>query len=301
MQIPQYLKKGDKAGIVSPAGRIDAEKTRKAAMTIENWGLQAVFGNHCFAVDNQFAGTDRQRAEDFQRMLDDPEIKAIFCTRGGYGSIRIIGKLDFSKFRKNPKWIIGFSDLTVFHTFLNQILSIESLHAAMLKNFPLNGIDEVDTAMLKNVLFGKKLNYCAEAHKLNRQGTAYGELTGGNLSILYNLRGTPYDIYTKGKILFIEEVGEYLYHLDRMMMNLKISGYLEKLDGLIVGQMTGMKDNNVPFGKSSYQIIREAVEDYNFPVCFGFKAGHDKPNLPLIMGRKLKIEVKPGDCTVLFD
>jgi muramoyltetrapeptide carboxypeptidase len=220
-------------------------------------------------------------------MFDDTSVKAVISARGGYGTIRIIDKIDFTTFKKHPKWMIGYSDITVLHSHIYN-LGFETLHATMPINFAVNA---EATETLRKALFGEKLSYEAEKHSLNRTGIAEAELVGGNLSLLYALTGSASDLDTKGKILFIEDLDEYLYHIDRMMMNLKRSGKLENLVGLIVGGMTDMKDNAVSFGKTAEEIILDAVKEYDYPVCFNFPAGHIDRNLVLIIGRKVKLEV----------
>ena len=296
MKTPSALKKGDKIGIVACARKISKEELQPAVEVFNNWGLEVVYGKKLFNADHQFSGTDTERAEDLQSMLDDASVKAVISARGGYGTVRIIDKIDFTAFRNDPKWLIGYSDLTVLHSHVYN-LGVETLHATMPINFPVNA-EAVET--LRKVLFGEKLSYEIEAHPLNRSGNAEAELVGGNLSLLYALSGSVSDLDTKGKILFIEDLDEYLYHIDRMMFNLKRSGKLENLAGLIVGGMSDMKDNAVPFGKTAEEIVLEAVREYDFPVCFNFPAGHVDRNLALIIGRKVKLEVTSGKSTLVF-
>ncbi|MFA8435942.1 MAG: LD-carboxypeptidase [Marinifilaceae bacterium] len=292
MYQPPALRKGDRIGIVAPAGRIAKEKVIPAVKRFEDWGLKVVMGNHVFSDYNQFAGKDKDRLQDLQDMLDDSNIRAIVCARGGYGCIRILEHLDFDLFMRNPKWIVGYSDITVFHSYLNHILGVESLHSTMPVNFPGDGKETPALNSLQSSLFGQVPSYHIQPHPLNRKGVAETELVGGNLSILYSLRGTAMDVETHGKILFIEDLGEELYHLDRMLMNLKIAGKLAELSGLIVGGMTDMKEGDPSFGKSAYEIIREAVEGYSYPVVFNFPAGHIPDNRTLPMGRFLRLEVE---------
>lgn len=292
MITPPYLQKGDRIAIVSPARKITPEEVAIAVRTFESWGLEVVIGKHIYAAYNQFAGKDEDRLSDFQQMLDDPTICAIICSRGGYGTVRIIDRLDFSRFVKNPKWIIGYSDATVLHSHIHSNFDIETLHAIMPLNFKENCEKNPSVLSLKKALFGKELSYNITADTLNRKGQGEGQLVGGNLSILYSLTSTSSDIDTSGKILFIEDLDEYLYHIDRMIMNLKRSGKLENLAGLIVGGMTKMHDNEVPFSKTANEIIAEAVEEYDYPVCFNFPAGHVDDNRALILGRKVKLKVE---------
>lgn len=287
---PSYLKKGDKIAIVASARKISLLEIEPAIAIFENWGLEVVLSKNLFKSDNQFSGTDQERAEDMQTMLDDASIKAIISARGGYGTIRIIDKLDFTKFKQLPKWLVGYSDITVLHSHLHN-LGIETIHATMPINFTKN---EEATESLRKALFGEQLIYEIENHSLNKKGICEGELIGGNLSLIYALTGSVSDIDTYGKILFIEDLDEYLYHLDRMMMNLKRSGKLSHIAGLVVGGMTDMKDNVIPFGKTAEEIILDAIKEYNYPVCFNFPAGHIDRNMAIYFGKKsqLKIENK---------
>ena len=270
-----------------------------AIKILQQWGYEVVEGKHLLGDLNQFSGSDQERASDFQAMLDDPSIKAIFCARGGYGSVRIIDMLDFSCFRKNPKWIIGYSDITVFHSHISRHFGIQTLHGAMPINFPSDMGMNPGLQSLKEILEGGLPYYQCTAHPFNRSGKAKGMLCGGNLSLLYSLSGTASDIDTAGKILFIEDLDEYLYHIDRMMMNLKRSGKLEGLAGLVVGAMNDMNDNEIPYGKTAYEIIADAVAVYNFPVIFNFKSGHISENLGLIIGGHVEMEVGEK-CSLKF-
>lgn len=287
MQQPSFLKKGDKIGIIAPARKISKEEIQSAIDTFNAWGLEVVLSKNLFNADNQFSGTENERAEDLQIMLNDDSIRAVISARGGYGTIHIIDKIDFTNFKKHPKWIIGYSDITVLHSHINNF-GIETLHATMPINFAKNA---EATETLYKALFGEQLNYQFESHLLNRKGEAEAELIGGNLSLIYALTGSVSDIDTKGKILFIEDLDEYLYHVDRMMLNLKRSGKLDHLAGLIIGGMTDMKDNTIPFGKTAEEIIIDAVKEYDYPVCFNFPAGHVEKNLALHLGRKVKLKV----------
>jgi len=282
---PEFLKKGDKIGIVACARKISKEELQPAIAIFESWGLQVVLGKHVFNADHQFSGTDEERAADLQSMLDDSSIKAVISARGGYGTVRIIDKIDFTTFKKHPKWIIGYSDITVLHSHIHTI-GFQTLHATMPINFMLNN---EATDSLRKALFGEKIEYHVEAHSLNRKGKAEGVIVGGNLSLIYALSGSVSDIDTKGKILFIEDLDEYLYHIDRMMMNLKRSGKLSGLAGLIVGGMTDMKDNTIPFGKTAEEIIVDAVKEYTYPVCFNFPAGHINNNMAVVFGKKMNL------------
>lgn len=291
MTTPPYLKKGDRIAIVSPARKITPAEVEPAIRMFRAWGLDVVEGEHLYASWSQFAGSDDQRKADFQRMLDDDSIRAIVCSRGGYGTVRIIDQLDFTGFVNNPKWIVGYSDVTVLHSHIHRHFGIETLHAIMPVNFKdkCDGNPSINT--LKKVLFGKEIRYSFPVSPHDRKGSGKGQLVGGNLSILYSLTNTNSDISTHGKILFLEDLDEYLYHIDRMMMNLRRSGKLEGLAGLIVGGMTQMHDNEVPYDKTANGIIAEAVEDYLYPVCYDFPAGHLDDNRALILGREVTFTV----------
>ncbi len=297
---PPYLKPGDKIGIVSTARKISREELQPAVECFEKEGFEIVFGKNLFKELNQFSGTDDERAEDFQLMMDDSEIKAILCARGGYGTVRIIDKLDFTAFRKNPKWICGFSDVTVLHSHIWQNFGIETIHSIMpVQLKKLGGESDAAKTLVKS-LKGNALDYQFPAHPLNRTGSAEGILVGGNLSILYSLLGSVSDIDTAGKILFIEDIDEYLYHIDRMMMAMKRAGKLDKLKGLVIGGMSDMKDNTIPFGKNAEEIILDAVKEYGFPVCFNFPAGHIDTNCAIYIGKSAKLEVSKAKSTLDF-
>lgn len=295
-QKPALLKKGDKVAIVTTARKIDKEDIAVAIQLFEDWGLKVVLGTTIGKVDRQFGGTDQERIADFQQQLDDPSVKAIWCARGGYGSVRVIDALDFTQFFKQPKWIIGFSDVTVFHSHLHN-LGFNTLHAIMPITVEGNTMEAIKT--LRKALFGEVISYEVAFSENNRLGEGTGVLVGGNLSMLYSLLGSPSAITTDGKILFIEDLDEYLYHVDRMMMNLKRNGYFKQLKGLIVGGMTKMNDNTIPFGKTAQEIILDVVSEYDFPVCFDFPAGHIDDNRALIFGDEVKLIVS-SDKTALF-
>lgn len=303
MIIPPSLKPGDKIGIVSPAGKIDNDALDNAAGLFEEWGLAVITGPNVYADHNQFGGTDADRAADLQMMLDNDEIKAVLCSRGGYGTLRIIDRIDFSRFRARPKWIAGYSDITVLHSHINSNFGIETLHAPMPAELGPQKDPPVSVRsmeLLKEALFGTLPAYYQPNHSLSRKGKTEGILTGGNLSVLYSLLGSGSDITTSGRILFIEDVGEYLYHIDRMMTALRRNGFLENIGGLLVGGMTGMKDNEVPFGKSAMEIIADAVEGYDYPLFFGFPAGHQTENHPLVMGRQAVLSVEDNSSGLVF-
>ncbi len=298
MITPRPLHQGDKVGIVTPSGKIEKGALDNAISCYEGWGLKVVTAPNVYSGFNQFGGTDRERVSDLQSMLDDIDIKAIFCSRGGYGSVRIIDRVDFRRFKTYPKWIVGYSDITVIHSYINEICGIETLHgpmAAELSPDKKNPVSAGSMELLREVLFGAVPAYYHPNHPLSRKGKAEGVLTGGNLSVICSLLGSPSLVGLRGKILFIEDVGEYLYHIDRMMIALQRSGILGGIGGLLVGAMTDMNDNKVPFGKTAEEIIAEAVKEYDYPVFFGFPAGHQPDNHPLILGRKVVLSV--GDKT----
>ena len=303
MVTPHYLKRGDTIAIVSTARKINTSEIQHAITLLEGWGLDVILGNSINAEKNQFAGDDFLRATDFQQQLDNPKINAIWCARGGYGTVRIIDKLDFSKFIKQPKWLIGYSDVTVLHSHIHN-LEIETLHATMpidLSNLPNTlGLSDAALTSFKNVLFGKDIDYSTLSSNYNKSGTGEGQLVGGNLSMLYSVCGSPSAIKTNGKILFIEDLDEYVYHIDRMLQNLKRNGLFENLSGLIVGGMTKMHDNSIPFGKTVEEIILAICAEYDFPITFNFPAGHVNDNRPLIFGREAHFKVDRNSVTLSF-
>ena len=296
MIIPPKLNKGDTIAIISTARKITYEELNPAIKVLESWGFKVVLGSNLFEVDNQFSGTIQQRTADLKSMIDDNSIKAILCARGGYGTVQIIDNVDFSNLKNNPKWIIGYSDVTVLHSHLNT-LGIASLHATMPINFETNTNESLDS--LKNSLFGNEKSIECKAHPFNRFGKIEAEIVGGNLSILYSLLGSDSDIDLDGKILFIEDLDEYLYHIDRMMINLKRNGNFAKLKGLIVGGMSAMNDNAIPFGKTAEAIILEHTKEYDFPVCFGFPAGHQDDNRGIQLGIKSMLEINENGVSLL--
>lgn len=300
MKTPPYLKEGDQIGLVSPARKISMDEIRPAIKMLQKWGLEPVFGNHIFSHDRQFGGTIKERASDFQYFLDNPGVKAIMATRGGYGSVQIIDHLDFKLFERFPKWLIGYSDFTVFHNHVNTVYEIETLHATMPINFDKEGKPNSATESLRLALFGEKVSYDFKPSKIGRTGEVEAEIIGGNLSIIYSLMGSKSSIDTDGKILFLEDLDEYLYHIDRMMTNLKRAGKLEKLAGLIVGGMNDMNDNTIPFGKTAEEIIEEQVAPYHFPVVFGFPAGHISDNRAILFGRKANLKVQTDQSFLSF-
>jgi muramoyltetrapeptide carboxypeptidase len=291
MITPPYLSKDDKIGIIAPARCINFDEVHASIRIFQKWGLEVELGTNIFRQYNQFAGKDEQRLADLQQMLDDDAIRAVICARGGYGTVRIIDQINFTAFLKNPKWIVGYSDITVLHSHIHRHFAIETLHAVMPLNITSDDTPDDGVDTLKNALFGKIKSYSYAATPFARNGEAEGILTGGNLSILYSLMGSSSEVDTAGKILFLEDVDEYLYHIDRMMMALKRAGKLSKLSGLIVGSMNRMNDNTIPYGHTANEIIAEAVAGYDYPVCFDFPAGHGDTNLALILGRKVKLSI----------
>lgn len=282
IQIPPFLQAGDTIGIVAPARKVSEEEMQPAIQWLTKEGFQVLPGEHLYADNNQFAGYDSERAKDFQAMLDNPEVKAILCARGGYGSVRIIDRLDFSKFIQQPKWICGFSDITVFHSHVHRHCNTATLHSTLAINIPTN-TPAANTSFL-DALRGKKLTYSGPSHPLDHPGEATAEIIGGNLSMLYSLLGSNSDIDTEGKILFIEDLDEYLYHIDRMMMGLKRAGKLANLKALLVGTFTDMHDNAIPFGMTAKEIIFEKVKEYGYPVIWDYPAGHIEDNRAIIFG-----------------
>ncbi|MDJ1502171.1 LD-carboxypeptidase [Xanthocytophaga agilis] len=284
---PPYLQKGSKVALVSPAKTVSRESVLPAIDILKSWGLNIVIGKYAFAEHFQFAGTDRQRTKDLQRMLDAPEIEAIFCVRGGYGTTRIIDNLDFTRFQQYPKWVIGYSDITALHLHIHT-LGIQSVHATMPLLFTRDSEQSIKSLKVALGLeTAPTLNYSSLTIK--RKGTANGQLIGGNLSLLVSCIGTSSDVDTTGKILFLEDIDEYLYHIDRMMIQLKRAGKLRNLAGLIVGHFTAIKDNEKPFGKDVNEIIWDAVKEYTYPVCVGFPVGHEPENHALVCGKTVQL------------
>lgn len=294
---PPSLQKGDKVAIVALASKLNPDDIQPAIQYMQdNWGLEVVVGESVGASYFGFAGTDEIRAGDFQKMLDDTSIKAIFSARGGYGSSRIIDTIDFTIFKQHPKWVIGFSDITAVHSHI-QSLGFQSLHAPMPKTFMK---DDYSLETLKTFLFGRNQRYEISGDDLDKSGTAEGQITGGNLCLLAHLIGSPSDISWDGKILFIEDVSEYLYNIDRMMIQLKRAGKLHNLKGLIAGSFTDSKENDEPFGKTPYEIIAEHLAEYDYPVAYGLPAGHYIANWAIPCGRVVRLEVNASESVLTF-
>ncbi|MGE0077604.1 MAG: LD-carboxypeptidase [Bacteroidales bacterium] len=297
---PPYLRPGDTIGIVATARFVSRDEIQPAIRFLTAHGFMVKTSPHLFSQQHQFAGTDEERALDFMEMVEDRSIKAILCARGGYGTVRILDLINLRKLQLNPKWIIGYSDITVLHSLISSWYGIETLHATMPINLTndISGNESINN--LVQVLEGHIPSYKVPHHAMNRFGRATGLLTGGNLSILNTLIGTDADISAQNRILFIEDVDEYLYHIDRMMMHLKRSGKLKAISGLIVGSFSDMRDNKIPFGSDAYEIIYSVMQEYGIPVCFGFPAGHTEPNYTLIMGRMVELRVDKEGAELIF-
>lgn len=298
MITPPYLQKGDTVALVATARKNIDDNLKPTIDLLKSWGIETIIGSTIGLDTNQLAGTDEQRAADFQHQMDNPNIKAIWCVRGGYGTVRMIDLLDFTKFKQHPKWVIGFSDVTVLHNHLNT-MGYKSIHGIMPVSIPRATPDAVAT--MKMALFGNPISYSISPDPMNRLGKATGELVGGNLSILYSLLGSKSAIDCRDKILFIEDLDEYLYHIDRMMMNLKRNGCIDNLKGIVIGAMTKMKDNDIPWGKNALEIIDDVTKKYNIPVIFNFPAGHIQDNRALVMGSTVTIDVNQSGSTLTFD
>lgn len=297
MEIIEPLKKGDRVALAATARKVSPAEMAPAIAELRSWGLDVEVPEGLYAEDNQFAGSDSHRTALLQNLLDDSEIRAIFCCRGGYGTVRIVDRLDFSRFAERPKWVVGYSDVTVLHSHIHSTLGLPTLHATMPVNF--GATPTAATESLRKALFGGKTSY--EWVGNSREGEAEGVLTGGNLSILYSLLGSRSQIDTQGKILLLEDLDEYLYHIDRMMQALKRAGMLDGLAGLVVGGMTDMHDNTIPFGHTAEQIVMETVAEYNYPVAFGAPFGHlGDNNLALPLGRKTRLVASNSKKSRIF-
>ena len=305
IKIPPYLKKGDIIGITCPAGFITLEDIQPAILKLKEWGFEIKIGSTVGKKDFTLGGTDEERLQDFQQMLDDKTVKAIMCARGGYGAVRIIDGIDFKKFIVHPKWIIGFSDVTVIHSHLNKNYGIASIHSKMCNSFPKDWskaeplqIETIES--IQKCLTGEKMVYKAVPNEKNKRGIAEGVLTGGNLKTIETLAGSKSDINTDGKILFVEDTGEYLYSIDRMFWNLKRTGKLNKLKALIIGGFKAKpaEDPADEFGKNLHEIVLEKVKEFNYPVCFDFPVGHQKDNFALKCGIKHSLSVQLNECSL---
>jgi muramoyltetrapeptide carboxypeptidase len=298
IKIPPYLKKGDTIGLVCPSGTLPAKKAATCMRTLESWGYKVKIGKTLGTQHHYFSATDEARAADLQEMLDDQNVQAVLCGRGGYGMSRIIDLLDFRNFKKHPKWVIGFSDITLLHNHCTQVLKTASLHAPMAGAFNNGQSDNEWVLSLKHALQGKKANYKAAPHALNRTGTATGKLVGGNLTLVAHAVGSVSGLQTKNAILFLEDIGEYKYNIDRMMIQLKRAGMLTNLAGLVVGGFTQTKDSDPSFGASVYEIIQSAVAEYSYPVCYDFPVSHDKENYAIKHGADYTLQVTDKKVSV---
>ena len=287
-----YLKKGDTIAIVSPARAIASEEIQPAVHFFEKHGLHVVLGKHIHTIHHQMAGTDAEKVEDIQAFINDPTVRAIVSTRGGYGCVRVIDQLDLSPLAAQKKWFVGYSDVTAFHSHIHQNYGTPTIHGTMPVNISKDPSleEKKSNTTLIAALMGEDLRYPIAPNPLNKVGDATGILVGGNLSMLFSMCGSASDIETRGKILFIEDLDEYLYHIDRMMMNMKRTGKLEDLAALVVGGMSDMNDNAIPYGKTAEEIILEHTAGFNYPIYFGFQAGHQKPNVAMRFGMKAEIK-----------
>jgi len=296
--IPPYLKKGDTIGIVCPSGYMPAENAKTCIETLENWGFKVKVGTTLGKQFHYFSGTDKERLQDLQLMLNDSSIKAILCGRGGYGLSRIIDKLDFQKFKKNPKWIIGFSDITVLHAHIFQHFEIATLHAPMAAAFNEGGNENIYVQSVQDALIGESSNYTCTTHKFNKLGTCEGQLIGGNLAMIAHLIGSHSSYKTRHKILYLEDVGEYLYNIDRMMIQLERAELFKHIKGLIIGGFTDMKDTTTPFGMDVYNIIHHHVKDLKIPICFNFPISHASENVAIKNGVIHQLQITENAVTL---
>lgn len=300
---PPYLKAGDTVAIVAPSGVLKNRNAeiQNAQDLLASWGLHTVLGTHLYSDSNHFAGTDAERCADFQQAMDDPTISAIWAARGGYGTVRILDKLDYTKYKKKPKWVIGYSDITALHSQLHNE-GFESIHAIMAAGITkdLKNMEET-VATFKDAIFGKPLAYTLDGSEYNKVGTASGQLVGGNLTLLHTMLGSKTSIDVSGKILFIEEIGEYAYHIDRMLQSLKRAGYFDNCKGVIVGDFSKMRENTTPWGSSVEQLILDALSDYDFPIAFKMPAGHEDDNRAMIFGRNIELKVTKNESVIVFD
>lgn len=295
-QVP-YLKKGDKVAITCPAKKLPVPMA-DAVKLLTDWGLEVILGETVTASYHQFAGDDELRAADMQRFIDDDSIKAIFAARGGYGTIRMIDKVDFSQLKTHPKWVVGFSDITLLHGHIITNYNLPCIHGQMPLNIPDASVYSLET--LRKALFGEDLSYQIDANPLNRLGDAEGILIGGNLSLLVAMAGSVSDMDYADKVLFLEDVGEYLYAVDRMLRSLKRANKLKNLAGLVIGGFTDLKDNDIPFGRTLPQLVMDVAGEYSYPVSFDFPAGHIANNCSLVLGKKIKLSVKTEHVSISY-
>lgn len=287
--VPPYLTPGDTIGIVCPAGFMPYERAQTCINTLHAWGYKVKVGKTLGSQNHYFSGTDEERLADLQTMLDDESVKAILCGRGGYGVSRIIDRINFTRFIRHPKWVIGYSDITVLHAHLYNVLNTASLHSPMAAAFNDGGADNIYIQSLRNALAGEKASYHATTHAYNKTGTAEAPLVGGNLSLVAHMVGSPSAINTNGRILFLEDIGEYIYNVDRMMIQLQRAGLLDNLAGLVLGSFSEMKDTVIPFGKQVYDAIQDILAPHNYPVCYGFPVGHTEENYALTHGAMYRL------------
>ena len=300
---PPYLKAGDTVAIVAPSGILKDRKhgVDESVALLKSWGLHVIIGDNVFNDNNHFAGTDDERASDLQKAMDDPTVSAIWCARGGYGTVRVLDKLDYSKFKKHPKWVIGYSDITALHNQLNNE-GFESIHGIMCLSLT-DELEEIKEPVetFKNAIFKGPTNYEIEGSSYNKEGNSTGQLVGGNLTLLHTMLGSETSIDVSGKILFIEEIGEYKYHIDRMLQSLKRAGYFENCNGVIVGGMSKMRKNTTLWGTSIEQLILDALSEYDFPIAFNVPAGHETDNRALVLGRTIDLKVKKDGTSIVFE
>ncbi len=300
---PPFLKAGDTVAIVAPSGVLNnrEREVNQAIDLLKRWKLNVVVGEHVYSKDDHFAGTDLQRAADLQKVMDDPSISAIWCARGGYGTVRVLDQLDYYHFNRKPKWLIGYSDITALHNQLHN-QGVQSIHALMCTSLT-EDESNVDNAIetFRKAIFGDELSYSIEGSTYNKVGFASGQLVGGNLTLLHTMLGSETSIDTSGKILFIEEIGEYKYHIDRMLQSLKRAGYFENLAGVVVGDFSNMRKNTTPWGTSIEQLILDVFENYDYPILFHFPAGHEKDNRALILGKAVNLTVNKTQSSISFN
>lgn len=289
MIIPEYLRKGDQVGLIAPARKVSRDEMAPAIALLESWGLKVVEGKNLYGSHDQFSGTDEERIKDINQLIQDRSVRALISCRGGYGALRIVDQINWKGLLNDPKWICGYSDVTVFHSQIHETLGISTIHSTMPINFHKN---LEATESLRQALFGEEISITFQSNPLNRGQEMKGEVVGGNLSLLFAQMGSGSQLKTKGKILFLEDLDEYLYHIDRMMKGLKRCGMLEDLNGLLIGGMSDMRDNAVPFGKTAEEIISETVKGYDYPVLFDFPAGHIDRNLAIRFGQEITISKK---------
>jgi muramoyltetrapeptide carboxypeptidase len=290
--VPPYLKIGDTIGIVCPAGFMEAERIDSCVAMLKSWGFRIKIGKTVGGISsNYFSGTDAERLSDLQKMLDDEDIKAILFGRGGYGLSRIIDLISFKKFRKSPKWILGYSDICLLHAHIFANYEIATAHAPMAGAFLEATPGDPYIQSIRELITGVRLQYTCNPHPFNRKGEVEGELMGGNLTLMAHTLDGPSEFKTKGLILFIEDIGEYLYNVDRMLHQLKRAGKFQKPAAVIVGSFTDLKDTERPFGMNAYEIIRDILEEFDYPVCYGFPVGHVKENFALKCGVAFRLKI----------